>query len=513
MTYTSTPHVLVIETPGLGNRGYIAHDGGHAVVIDPQRDIDRVEHLLAEHGLVATHVVETHVHNDYVSGGLELARRHGAAYLVPADAQAPFEHTPVRDGDSFTVGGLAVTVVATPGHTPHHVAYSIERVPQAGSFSGEHPGAVFTGGSMLYGAVGRPDLVKPELTEGLAHDQWRSVQRLASQLADETNVYPTHGFGSFCAATQNEGTAGTIADERSRNPALTNEEQPFVEETLAALDVFPAYYAHMGPVNAAGPAPVDLSLPSPADPAELRARVERGEWVIDLRSREVFAAGHLRGSLSFDLDGPFNAYVGWLIPWGTPVTLLGETTEQVQAAHRELVRIGIDRPVAQAVGGPAFWTEDAGDLGTTVRVDFDRLATIVAERPDTYILDVRQHLEWQDAHVVGARHMPFYQVPDRIAEIPTDRPVYVSCGSGYRAAAVISLLRSGVFSSGAPLENLVHVDDDCSNAPPTSLPIERGTTPDRPVGWTWVESRGTARTFSPPAGHEVSVGSTERVTA
>ena len=149
MTYTSTPHVLVIETPGLGNRGYIAHDGAHAVVIDPQRDIDRVEHLLAEHGLLVTHVVETHVHNDYVTGGLELAQRHGAAYLVPADAAVPFEHTPVRDGDTFTVGGLVVTVLATPGHTPHHVSYSVERL----GATGIHPGAIFTGGSMLYGAA------------------------------------------------------------------------------------------------------------------------------------------------------------------------------------------------------------------------------------------------------------------------------------------------------------------------------------------------------------------------
>ncbi|MCZ3389121.1 MAG: MBL fold metallo-hydrolase [Actinomycetia bacterium] len=509
MTYTSAPHVLVIETPGLGNRGYIAHDGQYAVVVDPQRDIDRVEHLLADHGLEVTHVVETHVHNDYVTGGLELARRHGAAYLVPADAQVPFEHTPVRDGEMFTVGGLVLAVLATPGHTPHHVAYSVQR----SGVPGVHQGAIFTGGSMLYGAVGRPDLVGPELTEGLAHEQWHSVQRLADEFADDTQVFPTHGFGSFCAATQNEGAAGTVADERSNNPALTSDEWTFVEETLAGLDVFPAYYAHVGPANAAGPVPVDLSLPSPADPAELLERIERGEWVIDLRSRELFAAGHLRGSLSFDLDGPFIAYVGWLIPWGSPVTLLGETTEQVHAAHRELVRIGIDCPVAQSVGGPDFWTDDATALTTTERVDFGDLAAIVAERPDTYVLDVRQHLEWEESHIVGAHHMPFYQVPDRFADIPADRPVYVSCGSGYRAAAVISLLRSAVFSSHDSFENLVHVDDDWANAPRTSLPTVRGLTPERQVGWTWVESRGTARKFAADPGGDLTMGPANPVIA
>jgi hydroxyacylglutathione hydrolase len=497
MTYTSTPHVLVIETPGLGNRGYIAHDGAHAVVVDPQRDIDRVEHLVAEHGLTITHVLETHVHNDYVTGGLELAQRHGAVYAVAADSHVPFDHTPVRDGDTLVAGDLEITVVATPGHTPHHVSYSIARAPHDGVAAGGHPGAVFTGGSMLYGAVGRPDLVAPELTAELAHDQWRSVQRLATELADETHLYPTHGFGSFCAATQNEGTAGTIGDEKRTNPALTNPEQVFVEETLAGLDVFPAYYAHMGPRNAAGPEYVDLSLPTPADSAELRSRIEAGEWVIDLRSREVFAQGHLKGSLSFDLDGPFIAYVGWLIPWGTPVTLLGETTEQVEAAQRELARIGIDRPVAQAVGGPVFWADGASDLATVERIDFAGLAEVVSTSPDTYVLDIRQHLEWEAGHVATAHHMPFYQVPDRVDEIPTDRPVYVSCGSGYRAAAVISLLRAGVFSRGKTMDNLVHVDDDWTNAYSTSLAIESSPPTDRPVGWTWLESRGTARTYEP----------------
>ncbi|MGB2839629.1 MAG: MBL fold metallo-hydrolase [Actinomycetes bacterium] len=504
MTYTSTPHVLVLETPGLGNRGYVAHDGAHAVVIDPQRDIDRVEHLVAEHGLTVTHVLETHVHNDYVSGGLELARRHGAVYAVPADAKVPFDHTAVHDGDTMTAGGMTITVLATPGHTPHHVSYSVERSPEAdgsthpGSEAGAHPGSVFTGGSLLYGAVGRPDLVAPELTESLAHDQWRSVQRLAADMPDETHLYPTHGFGSFCAATQTEGTAGTVGDERATNPALVRDEKSFVHETLAGLDVFPAYYAHMGPANAGGPDEVDLSLPEPADAAQLRARIDAGEWVIDLRSREVFAGGHLRGSLSFDLDGAFIAYVGWLIPWGTPVTLLGETTEQVQAAQRELVRIGIDRPVAQAVGGPMFWTHDSEELATTERVNFAQLADIVERHPDTYILDVRQHLEWQEGHVSGSHHMPFYQVPDRILEIPRDRPVYVSCGSGYRAAAAVSLLRNERLWDGVALDNLVHVDDDWGNAAHTSLTIEAGPVVDRPVGWTWTESRGTARTFSAP---------------
>lgn len=492
MTHSSAPHVLVIETPGLGNRGYLVHDGRVALAVDPQRDIDRVETLLAEHGLTLTHVAETHVHNDYVSGGAHLARRHDAVYLVPSAANVTVEHTGVEDGDVFEIGRLVVGVMATPGHTPHHVSYTARH---GGDGHERDSGVVFTGGSMLYGAVGRPDLVAPELTEPQSHDQWRSVQRMARELADETYVYPTHGFGSFCAATQNDGTAGTVGDERSTNPALLRDEPSFVRETLDGLDVFPAYYAHMGPANAVLPAEADLSLPRPTVAAEIEERIDRGEWVIDLRSREVYAEGHVPGTLSFDLDGPFIAYLGWLIPWDVPVTLLGETTEQVEAAQRELVRIGIDRPVAQAVGGPEYWSARER-LDRTARIDFVTLAELVSADPEVHILDVRQILEWEEGHVAGAQHIPFYRVVDSWAEIPTDRPVHVVCGSGYRAAAVVSLLR-GSSGTWPPFDNLVLVDDDWVNATKTSLPMETTAAPVREPGWTWVESRATVRTFQP----------------
>ena len=174
MQDTAAPHVIPLDSSGLGDRSYVAHDGSMALVVDPQRDYDRIEELLAEHGLILTHVAETHIHNDYVTGGLELARRHGATYVVPGDAELSYQATPVRDGDSFAVGEMTVDVIHTPGHTPHHVSFAVRK--------GDHLGAVFTGGSLLYGSVGRPDLVAPDLAVKQAHDQWHSVRRLADTL-------------------------------------------------------------------------------------------------------------------------------------------------------------------------------------------------------------------------------------------------------------------------------------------------------------------------------------------
>lgn len=483
MAHTSTPHVLVLDSTGLGDRSYIAHDGVHAIVVDPQRDIDRVEALLAEHGLTLTHVAETHIHNDYVTGGLELARRHGATYVVPGDVDLAYEGLAVRDGDSFTVGDMTVDVIHTPGHTPHHVSFSVRK--------DDHLGAVFTGGSLLYGSVGRPDLVAPDLAVKQAHDQWHSARRLAQRLADETPIYPTHGFGSFCAATQAQGLSSTIGNEKTINPAFTEAEEQFVQAILDGLDVFPAYYAHMGPANAAGPRDVDLSLPEQADPAVLRERIMRGEWVVDLRSREVFAAGHVPGALNFDLDGAFINYLAWMMPWGAPVTLLGSTPEQVQAAHRELVRVGIDNAVGQATGGPDFWLTDPAEAQQLEQVDFRGLAAAMTADPDAYVLDTRQILEWESGHVAGAVFMPFYEVADRLGEIPRDRPVYVYCGSGYRAAAVASLLQNEGF------DNIVHVNDDFPNASAAGLEIVAEAAPAREPGWTWIASRATVREFSP----------------
>ena len=481
MTTPGSPHVITLDSKGLGDRSYVVHDGRNALVIDPQRDVDRIERLVAEHGLRITHVAETHFHNDYVSGGLELARKHGAQYVVPAGFEISYAATQVDDGDTFGVGDLDVEVIHTPGHTPNHMSYSV-RI--------DDNRVVFTGGGLLYGSVGRPDLVAPDLTVKQAHDQWHSAHKLAEKLGDDTAIFPTHGFGSFCSATQTQGVSSTIGNEKVINPALTEPEQAFVDMTLAGLDVFPAYYAHMGPANVAGPAEVNLEQPVLVDPEELRARVQRGEWVVDLRSREVFAAGHVPGAVNFDLDGAFINYLAWMMPWGTPVTLLGATPEQVAQAQRELIRVGIDQLTGAAVGGPDFWLADPSRAATLRRVAFPDLAQEVKGDESAYIVDTRQVLEWEAGHVVGAHFIPFYEVADRLGEIPRDRPVYVYCGSGYRAAAGTSLLQHEGF------DNVVLVDDQFGNAARAGFAIESSPAPEREPGWTWIASRAAARVHS-----------------
>ena len=442
--------IIPIETPTLGDRSYLVHDGTVAFVVDPQRDIDRVLDLAERDGVRITDVFETHIHNDYLTGGLALARKVGARYHVNADDEVSFERTEIRPEDVVRVGErMQVRALATPGHTFTHLSYAL--------WDGDRAVGVFTGGSLLFGATGRPDLLGEEHTDELVRLQYASAQLIAAALPDDTEVLPTHGFGSFCSANQSDATESTIGQEKRSNPALTESEETYVRELLDGLGAYPAYYAHMAPGNAAGPGEPDLSTPSPADPHELRSRIEAGEWVVDLRTRTAFAAGHVPGTVNFGLDGSMATYLGWLVEWGTPLTLLGETAADVAEAQRELVRIGID-PEAAATGKPEEWT--TVDLGSFERATFADLAQVRHHRP-VVVLDVRRADEYEKAWIDGAVNVPIHELPRRLADVP-EGEVWVHCAGGYRASIAASFL-------AAAGRTLVAVDDTFDNAEPAGL--------------------------------------------
>ena len=430
--------VITIETASLGDRSYLVHDGRVGLVVDPQRDIDRILVAAETAGVVVTHIAETHVHNDYVSGGLTLACVTGATYVHAADEPVRFVHTGVRDGDRFDVGQLHVEVRGTPGHTPHHLSYVVT--------SDGDPPAVFTGGSMLHGTVGRTDLIAPDQTEQLTREQYRSVHGLADSLPDDAWIHPTHGFGSFCASVASDDDSdGRLGTERRVNVALTTREDAFVERLMSSLDAFPRYYAHMGPLNLAGGVAIDLSPAAPVDPVEIVRRIHRGEWVVDIRPRSDFAAGHVVGSIGIELDDGFSTYLAWLAPWGMPITLLADTAEQIGHAQRQLVRVGIDRPAGGAEGGLEHW-----GIGCEWRSY--RRVTFADLPAGATVIDVRQPIEYDERHLDGAVNLALHELLDRLDDVP-EGELFVHCASGYRASIAASLLdRAG--------HDVVLVDDE-----------------------------------------------------
>ncbi len=433
--------ILTIETPSLGDRSYVVTDGEVAAVIDPQRDIDRVLEVTEPRGLKITHVFETHNHNDYVTGGYELVRITGATYVLNADEEMFYDFHGVRDGDEVEVGGITIRAMHTPGHTPTHFSYV--------ATDGEQT-AVFTGGSLLYGSVGRTDLVARSLAEELTRHQFATARRLASELEDDTTVLPTHGFGSFCSsAAADEQTSNvdpkygvetsTIGEQKQVNLALTiTDEEEFVTTLLSGLDAYPRYYAHMAPRNKVGPDGVDLSPALEADPVELSRRIHVGEWVVDLRSRTAYAKDHVLGTVNVEVGNSFITYLAWIVPWNVPITLVGDTQEEVSEAQRQMVRVGIDRPAAQALGGIEAFGQGL-DRSSYRIATLEDLAKVIGS-DDVHVLDVRRHDERASGAIAGSQHIPIHELSRRATEVPEGKEVWVHCASGYRASIATSLL-------------------------------------------------------------------------
>ncbi len=447
--------VEVLETPELGDRSYVIADLLEAAVIDPQRDLDRLISLSAQRGWRIRVVLETDLHNDYVTGGLELARRTGATYVVAGGEEATFDCCPAREQDTWGVGRARIKVVPTPGHTPGHCAYLLQG-------PGSEDLAVFSGGSMLFGTVGRTDLVAPDRTDELSRLQHRSVRRLAFELPESVEVHPTHGFGSFCASSPGSGGQRSwVGEERRTNLACRIEDEgEFVRVLRAGLGAYPSYYAHMGLLNRAGPAALDLTPPPRVTPQEVPSRIAAGEWVVDLRPRRQYASSHLPGTVGVEHDpGSFTTYLGWVLPWGTPITLAASSEAELACAQRDLARIGIDRPAATVLL-PA----DLGDAGRDYRVArWEELEAELKSPHPPAILDVRSEDEWRTGHLAGARWVPIGELGPRLGELPR-MPTWVHCQAGYRASVAASLLdRAGI----PP----VLVDDDFGRAAAAGLAL------------------------------------------
>ncbi len=442
--------IINIDTPTLGDRGYIAHDGKTALVVDPQRDIDRVEKILTDNNLSLGAVVETHMHNDYVSGGLVLARKYQANYITSAEDPVSFERTAAKDLDEFNVGSFAVKALHTPGHTFTHLSYIL--LDPTGSAQG-----IFTGGSLLHGSTGRPDLLGQDHAPTLAGLQHGSAHRMAEMLEDKTPIFPTHGFGSFCAATSTSGDSSTIQDEKRINPALTMSVEHFISATLAGLDVFPAYYKHMGPANHAGPGPIDLTELPRLSSQELLKAITGNSWVVDLRDKETWAKGHLPGTFSFGVAGSFATYLGWLFPYENELVLISDKAADIAEAQRELVRIGIDRPSASFVG----------DISTVDKAIETHLVTFndvpaALNDAEIVVLDVRRNSERDASHIQGSQHIPLHELSQRMAEVATDKTIWVHCAGAYRASIAASIMQNAgrkVVLINEPYEKALSVAD------------------------------------------------------
>jgi len=432
----------VLVTEGLGDSSYVVTWGDEAAVVDPQRDVERFVDAARAHGATIRRVVETHVHNDYVSGALELRAATGAEIWGPAEAGYEFGYRPVEDGTEIPFGDATLRGLATPGHTPEHVAYLLR--------DGSDGIALFSGGSLMVGGAGRTDLLGPERTDELTRLQFRSMRRLAD-LPDGVRVLPTHGTGSFCAVgSPGERPTSTIAEERATNLSFTEtDEEAFARRQLTRLMAFPAYYADMAPINRAGP-PVLGAAPRPGamTPDQVAHALAAGARLVDVRDGAAFAERHVAGSLNVPLEPSFPSYVGWLLPFATPVVLSvpdderdGERDDDaLDEASLQLRRIGWDAVLGHLEGGIDAWTASGRATRSFPILRLEQLVDELAAGEAGEILDVRQTTEWDAGHLEGSRHLFVGDLPERLDGFNPSERQTVICASGYRSSMAASLL-------------------------------------------------------------------------
>jgi hydroxyacylglutathione hydrolase len=450
---------------------------GEALVVDPNRDVDTYVRAAEAAGLRVTHVTETHIHADFVSGARELAERTGARLHLSDEGDADWKYAYaseydavlLKDGDTFRVGNVRVEVMHTPGHTPEHLSFVITDTAGA-----DRPMGIFTGDFVFVGDVGRPDLLEKAANvagtmEAGARDLFQSLQRFKAELPDFVQIWPGHGAGSACGKALGAVPQSTVGYERLFNWGLAAEDEgEFVEAVLAGQPEPPKYFAQMKRINKEGPR-VLSGLPRPAslDAAELPGLIDGRSLVVDTRPAPAYARAHVPGTLNIPLNRSFNTWAGWLLPYDRDVYLIVERTESVGEAVRDLATIGLDR-----VAG--FFTPDVIDAwraagretGAVQQMTADELADQIASG-GVNVVDVRGAAEWEAGHLPGVPNVPVGYLAERLAELPAGRPVVVHCQGGARSAIAASVLQAN------GVRNVVNLTGGYQEWVAGGLPVER----------------------------------------
>jgi hydroxyacylglutathione hydrolase len=421
---------------GLGNSAYLigSHDTKKGILIDPLRDVDRYLQAASERGLTLTHILDTHLHADFVSGNREIAHQTGAVIAASADAQLGFEHQPLTEESVIDLGAFQVRVMATPGHSPEHVAFLLVEP------DGKTPSAVFSGGALIVGGAARTDLLGVELAQPLARQLYHTIHDKLLELPDAVDVFPTHGSGSYCVAPVSSERVTTIGQERRSNSlAQARSEEEFMQRALAGLPSYPTYYKYLREVNQKG-AKILGGIPvlKPLSAGEVQAMTEQGVVVLDVRHGKKFASGHIPSSYGIRVDAPLTTWAGWLIPFGSRIVLVSESTDQTVAATRQLIRIGYDDLAGYLEGGIESWAKAGYPVETIPSLSVKELRERLGE---VMLIDVRQRSEWNEGHIPNAIHFEAGRVAWEELPFPHDKPLAIQCASGNRSMSVSSVLR------------------------------------------------------------------------
>ncbi len=431
-------NILPFVREGLGNSSYLAQVGeGDAVLIDPDRSVDRYLKAAQERGWKIVSILETHLHADFVSGAREAAYVTGAELHAPEDSHLLFPYSPLKGGQRLESGGVRIEAIASPGHTPEHLSYLF--------LWDRQPSALFSGGALIVGGAARTDLISPAMTEPLTRAEFKTLRNAFATLGDETLLYPTHGGGSFCSVGSGGERVSTLGKERASNPLLSIEdEEEFVRWFPATFPPgVPDYFYRMRPINQAGPRHrSQVSRPPALSPEEFDA-ARRKALVIDARPIEEYAYAHIPGALNNAFRSGYATFLGWLVPPdATLLFVLGEMP--LEQVVDESLLVGYERFGGWLEGGMEAWEAHGLPAQRFEVVNASQARDAI--RDGAAILDVREENEFRSGHIEGAIHVPLGKLEQHIGEIPRDRPIVAYCGHGERSSTALSLLERAGFT-------------------------------------------------------------------
>jgi glyoxylase-like metal-dependent hydrolase (beta-lactamase superfamily II)/rhodanese-related sulfurtransferase len=427
----------------LAQASYMIGSKGEAAVVDPRRDVEAYLEEAEREGFKIRHVIETHLHADFVSGHRELAARTGAKIYFGAKAQAKFDCVPVKEGDEILMGDVTLRFLETPGHTPESLSVLVIDREKS-----ETPEAVLTGDTLFIGDVGRPDLLGSTMSAAeLAGMLYDSLHGKLLKLPDPVAVYPAHGAGSLCGRNISSETSSTIGEQRRFNYALQPmPREDFIKLMTTDLPEAPAYFSRDVRLNREGPGNLaDLPKPHALAPGAVEDLQKSGAVVLDTRPAAQYGTGHIPGALNIGLGGQFASWAGALVPPEKPIVLVTEDEDHVEEARTRLARVGLENVAGYLAGGLLAWHDANLPVTTTEQISVDDLRHRLEAGAVPQLVDVRRPGEWQEGHIPQAKHLPLNALDAHAAELDPARPVTAICAGGYRSSIATSLLEQHGF--------------------------------------------------------------------
>lgn len=428
---------------GLGCASYLVgcKARGVAAVVDPDREVQKYLDAAASRGLKITHIIETHLHADHISGNTDLAARTGADIYVHEASGAEFTHKPLKHEDVIELGNIRLKVLHTPGHTPESITLLVSDTTRA-----EEPWLALTGDTLFVGDMGRPDLVGVEAARGLADNMYDTLTQKILPLNDSLLIYPGHGAGSLCGKSIGSMKSTTLGFERKYNPALSpREREAFVEYAVSDLPEQPGNHTRIKAMNRKGPKPLGNVAAKPITVKESISHFQHGTGLLDTRSKDEYVQAHIPGSVHLEADSQLSNRIGFVFPPDVPVILLLSDPSEYEQIVYSLARVGYDNVVGYLSEGLDVWEKmglplTAGDIKDLEPRELHQLLQTCSNGDCPVVVDVREPWEYRQGHVPGARLIPLGQLSSRLNELDPQHPVAVICASGNRSQSAAALL-------------------------------------------------------------------------